>query len=134
MSRCIGQQENLAAALAKSRDGALKRHAHNDTKRKEDGLLLMNRVRANGQLVTLLEGLPLNAVGKTKQQQEQAMKVPCTLLFSFQHYMNCVKTPKSAITSLLLATQLDDEGKDIVRAMLKMRHENVTASATKYRK
>jgi len=48
--------------------------------------------------------------------------------------MNCVKTPKSAITSLLLATQLDDEGKDIVRAMLKMRHENVTASAAKYRK
>jgi len=134
MSRCIGQQEILVAALAKKRDGVTKRHAHHDTKRKEDGLLLMNRVRANGQLVTLLEGLPLTAKGKTKQQQEQAMKVPCTLLFSFQNYMNCVKTPKSAITSLLLATQLDDEGKDIVRAMLKMRHENVTASAAKYRK
>jgi len=134
MSRCIGQQENLAAALAKSRDGALKRHAHNDTKRKEDGLLLMNRVRANGQLVTLLEGLPLNAVGKTKQQKELAMKVPCTLLFSFHSYMSCVKTPISAITSLLLDTQLDDEGKDIVRAMLKMRHENLTASVAKCRK
>jgi len=131
MSRCIGQQENLAAALAKSRDGALKRHAHNDTKRKEDGLLLMNRVRANGQLVTLLEGLPLNAIGKTKQQRELAMKVPCTLLFSFHNYVNCVKTPISAITSLLLDTQLDDEGKDIVRAMLKMRHENLTAAVAK---
>ena len=134
MSRCIGQQDILVAALAKSRDGATKRHAHHDTKRKEDGLLLMNRVRANGQLVTLLEGLPLNAVGKTKQQQEQAMKVPCTLLFSFQSYVDCIKTPTSAITSLLLATQLDDEGKDIVRAMLEMRRENVTASNAKYRK
>jgi len=130
MSRCIGQQEILVAALAKSRDGATKRHAHHDTKRKEDGLLLMNRVRANGQLVTLLEGLPLNAVGKTKQQQEQAMKVPCTLLYSFQSYMNCVKKPLSAITSLLLGPQLDDEGKDIVRAMLKMRRDNFAYRAT----
>ena len=121
------------AQLAKSRDGCTKRNADNDTKRKEDGLLLMNRVRANGQLVTLLEGLPLNAVGKKKQYNEQAMKVPCTLLFSFQNYMDCIKTPTSAITSLLLATQLDDEGKDIVRAMLAMRRENVTASNAKYR-
>jgi len=122
------------AQLAKSRDGCTKRNADNDTKRKEDGLLLMNRVRANGQLVTLLEGLPLNARGKTKQYKEQAMKVPCTLLFSFQNYVDCIKTPTSAITSLLLATQLDDEGKDIVRAMLSMRRENKCASNTKYRK
>jgi len=134
MSRSIGQQEILVAELAKSRDAALKQHAHMDTKRKEDGLLLMNRVRTHGQLVTLLEGLPLNAVGKKKQQKEQAMKVPCTLLCSFQSYVNCIKTPKSAITSLLLATQLDDEGKDIVRAMLKMRLENVTTSNAKYQK
>ena len=134
MSRCIGQQENLAAALAKCQEGNLKKHAHNDTKRKEDGLLLMNRVRANGHLVTLLEGLPLNAVGKTKQQKELAMKVPCTLLFSFQCYMNCIKTPIPVITSLLLDTELDAEGKDIVRAMLKMRSENIAATEAKYRK
>jgi len=94
----------------------------------------MNRVRANGHLVTLLEGLPLNAVGKTKQQKELAMKVPCTLLFSFQCYMNCIKTPISVITSLLLDTELDAEGKDIVRAMLKMRSENIAATEAKYRK
>jgi len=53
-------------------------------------------------------------------------------LFSFQSYMDCIKTPTSAITSLLLAAQLDDEGKDIVRAMLEMRRKNVAASNAKY--
>jgi len=130
MSRCIGQQENLTAALAKCREGNVKKHAHNDTKRKEDGLLLMNRVRAN----TLFEGLPLNAAGNKKQQNELAMKVQSTMLFSFQCYVNCIKTPMSAITSLLLDLELDAEGKDIVRAMLKIRSEYIAAAEAKGRK
>jgi len=112
----------------------LKKHAHNDTKRKEDGLLVMNRVRANGHLVTLLEGLPLNAAGKKKQQNELAMKVQNTLLFSFQCYVNCIKTPMSGFTSLQFDPELDAEGKDIVRAMLKMRSEYIAAAEAKGRK
>jgi len=123
MSRCIGRSENLAAALDQRREGNVKKNAHNDTKIKEGGILLMNRVRANGHLVTLLEGLPLTKKGKTKQQNELAMKVPCTLLFSFQCYFNCIKTPMTAIPTLLLDKDLDAEGKDIVRAMLKLRIE-----------
>ena len=131
MSRCIGQSENLAAALDQCREGNVKKNAHNDTKLKEGGLLLMNRVRANGHLVTLLEGLPLTAKGKTKQQNELAMKVPCTLLFSFQNYFNCVKTPMSALPTLLFDKDLDAEGQDIVRAMLKLRIEWVASAEAK---
>jgi len=133
MSRCIGQQGNLAASLAKSREGILKKYAHNDPKRKDDGLVLMNRVHANGHLVTLLERLPVNAVGNTKPQKVLAMNLPCTLLFSIQSYVNCIRSPSTAIASLLLDTELDDEGKDIVRAMLKMRSENIAASDAKYK-
>ena len=131
ISRCIGQSENLAAALDQRREGNVKKNAHNDTKLKEGGLLLMNRVRANGHLVTLLEGLPLTAKGKTKQQNELAMKVPCTLLFSFQCCFDCIKTPMTAISSLLLDKDLDAEGKDIVRAMLKLRSEWVASAEAK---
>jgi len=133
MSRCIGQAENIAAAIAKSRERNVKNWAHNDTERKDAGLLLMNHVHANGHLVTLLEGLPLNAVGKHKQQQALALKVPFTLLFSFQSYVNCIKSPQSAITSLLHGTELGAEAKDIVRAMLKMRSENIAARDARYK-
>ena len=109
----------------------MKKHAHNDTKRKEDGLLLMNRVRANGHLLTLLEGLALDPTGKKKQQNELTMKVQSTLLYSFQSYFNCIKTPIAAVTSLLLDPELDAEGKDIVRAMLKMRSEYTAANDSK---
>ena len=105
MSRCIGQAENIAAAIAKSRERNVKNWAHNDTERKDAGLLLMNRVHANGHLVTLLEGLPLNAVGNHKQQKALALKVPFTLLFSLQSYVNCIKSPQSAIASLLHDTE-----------------------------
>ena len=66
----------------------------------------------------LLEGLPLTAKGKTKQQNELAMKVPCTLLFSFQCCFDCIKTSKTAISSLLLDEDLDAEGKDNIVARI----------------
>jgi len=129
----IGQQENIAATIARSQEGSLQKWAHNDTERKDAGVLLMNRVHANGHLVTLLEGLPLNAKGNTKQQQTLAFKIPFTLMFSFQSYVQCIKSPQSAIASLLHDTELDAEAKDIVRAMLKMRSENIAAHHKKYR-
>ena len=86
-SRCIGQQENIAAKIAKTQEDGQKKKAHNDIKRKESGLLLMSHVRANGHLVTLLEGLPLSAVGIKKQQNALVMNIPFTLLCSFQSYV-----------------------------------------------
>jgi hypothetical protein len=132
-SRCIGQQENIAATIAQSWEGCLKKWAHNDTQRKDAGLLLMNRVHANGHLVTLLEGLPLSAVGVKKQQHVLAMNIPFTLLFSFQSYVACIKSPASAIASLLHDTELDAEAKDIVRKMLLLKSEKEAADKGKYR-
>jgi len=131
-SRCIGQQENVAAKIAKSREGGLKKCAHNDTERKESGRLVMNRVHANGHLVTLLEGLPLSAAGIKKQQNALAMNIPFTLLCSFQSYVQCIKSPASAIASLLHNTELDAEAKDIVRAMLLLKSEKEAADKAKY--
>jgi len=59
------------------------------------------------------------------------MKVPCTLLFSFQCYFDSIKTPMTAIPTLLLDKGLDAEGKDIVRAMLKLRIEWVASAEAK---
>jgi len=44
---------------------------------------------------------------------------------------NCIKTPLSAIPTLLLDKDLDAEGKDIVRAMLKLRSEWVASAEAK---
>ena len=87
----------------------------------------MNQVRANGPLVTLLEGLPLSSVGIKKQTKAQGMNVPFTLLFSFQSFVSYIKFPGSAIASLMQDTGLDAEAKDIVRAMLLMKSENEAA-------
>jgi len=132
-SRCIGQQENIAATIAQSRERRQKKCAHNDTQRKDAGRLLMNRVHANGHLVTLLEGLPLSATGVKKQQQALVMNIPFTLLFSFQYYVQCIKSPASAIASLLHNTELNAEAKDNVRKMLLLKSEKEAADKGKYR-
>jgi len=62
------------------------------------------------------------------------MNIPFTLLFSFQSYEQCIKSPKSAIASLLHDTELDAEAKDIVRAMLLLRSEKIAADNEKYSK
>jgi len=128
-SRCIGQKENIATKIAQSREGCLKKWAHNDTQRKDAGLLLMNHVHANGHLVTL----PLSAVGVKKQQHALVINIPFTLLFSFQFYVACIKSPASAIASLLHNTELDAEAKDIVRKMLLLKSEKEAADKGKYR-
>ena len=109
----------------------MKINAHNDIKGKESGLLLMDRVRANGHLVTLLEGLPLSTTGIKKQQNALMMNIPFTLLCSFNSYVQCIKSPGSAITSLLQDTGLDAEAKDIVRVMMLMKSEKEAADNAK---
>ena len=132
-SRCIGQHENIAATITKAQEDGQQSYTDHDIKRKDAGTLLMNQVRANGPLVTLLGGLPLSSVGIKKQTKAQGMNVPFTLLFSFQSFVSYIKFPGSAIASLMQDTGLDAEAKDIVRAMLLMKSENETAANAKAR-
>jgi len=111
----------------------MKHCARNDIEHKESGLLLMDRVRANGHLVTLLEGLPLSPRGIKKQQHELTAETPFTLLYSFHSYVQCIKTPASALRSLLQDSGLDTEAKDIVRAMLRLRSDHKAAQNAKAR-
>ena len=132
-SRCIGQHENITAAITKKQEDGQKKCAHIDPKRKASGILLMNRVRANGHLVTFLKGLPLSAAGIKKQQKALGMNIPFTLLFSFQSYVQCIKSPASAIASLLQDTGLDAEAKDIVQEMLLLKSEMEAAHYARHR-
>jgi len=81
----------------------------------------------NGHLVTLLEGLPLSPKGIKKQQHALTTETSCTLLCSFDSYVQCIKSPASALRSLLQDSGLDTEAKDIVRAMLRLRSDQKAA-------
>ena len=126
-SRCIRQHENITTTIRKAQEDGQKSYADNDIKRTAAGELLMHQVRANGPLVTLLEGLPLTTKGIKKQNNAQGMDVPFTVLYSFQACVSCIKCPGKAIASLLQDTGLDAEAKDIVRAMLLMKSKNEAA-------
>jgi len=126
-SRCIGHHENITTTSRKAQEDGQKSYADKDIKRKAACELLMHQVRANGSLVTLLEGLPQSPKGIKKQNNAQGMGVPFTLLFSFQSCVSCIKVPGTAIASLLRDTGLDAAAKDIVRAMLLMKSKNEAA-------
>jgi len=131
-SRCIGQQDSLGATIRKRQEEGSKHHAHCDIEFKASGVRLMDRVRANGHLVTVLKGLPLNPLGIKKRKHELIAETPCTLLWSFDYYMQCIKTPASVLESLLQGSGLDTEAKEIVRAMLRLRSEYKAAQAARY--
>jgi len=73
--------------------------------------------------VAVLKGLPLKPLGLKKQKNELAAKTPCTLLDSFDSYMQSIQTPATALGSLLQRSELDTEAKEIVRAMIRLRRE-----------
>jgi len=87
----------------------------------------MARVRANGPLVAALKGLPLSPKGLKKQQHELTAETPCTLLYSFDSYMNYVKKAAQALASLMQHSELDSEAKEIIQAMMRLRGEQVEA-------
>ena len=95
-------------------------HADKHIELKEQGVVLMARVRAHGHLVTVLKGLQLSPSGLKKQSHELAVEAESTLLHSFQGYMRHIKTPATAIDSLLRRSDLDLEAKQIVRAMKRL--------------
>ena len=130
-SRSVGQPETLGATIRKRQEDGSKKSAHNLIELKEAGLGLMDRVRANGHLMAVLKGLPLNPLGIKKQQHELIAKTPCTLLYSFSLYMENIQSPAKALTSLLQRNDLDTEAKEIVREMMRLRSEFIKANAAK---
>jgi len=127
-SRSVGQPETLGATIRKRQEDGSKKSAHNLIELKEAGLGLMDRVRANGHLMAVLKGLPLNPLGIKKQQHELIAKTPCTLLYSFSLYMESIQSPAKALGSLLQRSELDTEAKEIVRAMMRLRSEYCAAN------
>jgi len=128
----MGQQDSICATIRKSQHNGTKNYAQRDIELKESGSRLMDRVRDNGHLVTVLKGLPLSKRGIKKQNHESQVKTPCTLLWSFDSYMQCIKTPAAALESLMQGGGLDTEAKEIVRAMLRLRSEYKAAQAARY--
>jgi len=86
---------------------------------------LLARIRANGPLEAALKGLPLNTRGLKKQEHELTAQTPCTLLYSFHSYMQCIKTPAKALASLMQHCELDSEAKEIIQTMVRLRGEYV---------
>ena len=75
--------------------------------------------------------MPLNARGLKKQQHELTAQTPCTLLYSFHSYTQCIKTPAQALESLMQHSGLDSEAKQIIQAMMRLRGEYVDAQNAK---
>jgi len=76
----------------------------------------MGRIRANKQIETLFEGLPLSTKGKDAKNKAQGRRIPFTLLFSISVLIKYVESPTEQIESLLRDTALDPDAKAIVRA------------------
>jgi len=87
----------------------------------------MEQIRANKQITTLFEDLPLTPSGLQKKAKAEGMGTPFTLFFSFNSFVHCVKSSTKTFTSLLQDTGLDPDAKVIVRATLNMRTEILAA-------
>jgi len=116
-SRSVGQPETLGETIRKRQEDGAKSCAHNHIELKQAGVRLMTRVRADGNLVTVLKGLPLNSQGLKKQQHELIAKTPCTLMYSFSFFTESILSPAKT----LARRELDTEAKEIVRAMIRLR-------------
>ena len=73
----------------------------------------------------------LNPRGLRKQQHELTAQIPCTLLYSFDQYMQSIKTSAQALGSLMQHSELDSEAKEIIQAMMRLRGEYVDAQNAK---
>ena len=91
----------------------------------------MARVIANGPLLAALKGLPLNTRGLKKQQHELTVQTPCTLLYSFDRYMQSIKTSAQTLASLMQHSELDSEAKEIIQAMVRLRGEYIAEAKRK---
>jgi len=131
-SKNVAKVDNLGEIIVKRQEQGSTAYAGNNIELKEQGVVLMTRVRAHGHLVAVLKGLPLSAYGLKKQSHELAAGNACTLLFSFQAYISNITTPAKAIDSLLRRSDLDTEAKQIVRAMKRLYTDFNEAKTAKY--
>ena len=132
-SKKDGKAYKLGEIIVKRQEQGSTAHAGSHIELKEQGVVLMARVRAHGHLVAVLKGLPLSPSGLKKQRNELAAETACTLLHSFQGYMRHIKTPATAIDSLLRRSDLDPEAKQIVRAMKRLFTEFGAASQANHK-
>ena len=126
-------EDTVGETIRKRQEDGSKSYAGNEVELKQQGVELMDRVRANGHLEAVLKGLPLSSFGLKKQSHELTTGTPCTLLYSFSVYMQSIQTPAKALDSLLHRSDLDTEAKKIVRAMMRLRSEYCAANKAKSR-
>ena len=119
-SKNVGKADKIGEIIVKCQEQGSTAHAGNLIELKEQGVVLMARVRAHGHLEAVLKGLPLSTSGLKKQSHELAAETPCTLLYSFHGYMHHIKAPATALDSLLRRSDLDPEAKKIIRAMKRL--------------
>ena len=122
-SKSVGQADKLGETIVKRQEQGSNSHAGNQIELKQQGVVLMGRVRTHGHLEAVLKGLPLSSYGLKKQSHELTAEIPCTLLHSFHGYMHSIKAPATALDSLLHRRDLDPEAKKIIRAMMRLKSE-----------
>jgi len=112
---CIGKHENIVAHIENAQQNGHKKCADHDVERKAASEIIMEQIRTNRQLTTLLEDLPLSPLGLRKKTKTEGMGTSFTLWFSFNAFLSYIKCPEQTFTSLLQDTELDPEAKIIVR-------------------
>ena len=130
-SKSVGQEDTVGETIRKRQEDGSKSYTGNEVELKQQGVELMDRVRANGHLEAVLKGLPLSSFGLKKQSHELKAETPCTLLYSFHGYTHSIKTPAKALASLLHCSDLDPEARKIVRAMICLNSAVCAASNAK---
>jgi len=77
-SSCNGKHENIITRIKTAQQDGQKKCADKDEAACE---IIMEQIRANRQVTTLLEDLPLSSVGLHKKAKAEGMGTPFTLLF-----------------------------------------------------
>ena len=132
-SKSVGQADKLGETIVKRQEQGSTAHAGNQIELKQQGVVLMARVRAHGHLEAVLKGLPLSTSGLKKQSHELATHSQCTLLYSFHTYMHHIQAPATALDTLLRRSDLDPEAKNIVRAMKRLYSEVLAVIKATYK-
>ena len=129
MLRCIGKHENITTTIENTQQNGHKTYANKNIERKATSEIIMKQIRANRQLTTLLEGLPLSPVGLRKKTRAEEIGTPFPHFFSFSAFVSFIKSPEQAFAY----TDLDPETKVIVQVILSMRKQKKAADRAKYK-
>ena len=114
-SICIGKYGNIAAKIKDVQQVSYEVKTSKNLERKPSCEDIMGRIRANKQVATLFEGLPLSTIGTHAKNVAQTKSIPFTLLFSLGVLTKYVKSLMTQMRSLLRDKPLDPEATAIVR-------------------